>query len=302
MVNSPSKPLPLVSSRNLGWESIIVEEFQQPSGSSESGTCNEHTICLSLVTRYNRICQAMDNRSYTGLYIKGDLTIIPAELTNCYQADGNNHYLQVKILPNFLKQVATATIDLDLDRLELISKFRVRNPHIEQLAMMLRAELHQGSNGVGQLYIESLANALTVNLLRDYSAIEPQITIDRGGLSARQIIQATDYINDHLSQSIKTKELAAYLGISHPYTSVKRRCLRVTVGQFHFSRLFKKSTGISPHQYVMQQRIELAKQLLKKADMSIADVALDCGFNSHSHLGRYFRAMTGMTPKAYRQS
>ncbi len=51
----------------------------------------------------------------------------------------------------------------------------------------------------------------------------------------------------------------------------------------------------------MQQRIELAKNLLKKADSSIADIALNCGFNSQSHLGRCFRAITGMTPRAYRQ-
>ena len=74
------------------------------------------------------------------------------------------------------------------------------------------------------------------------------------------------------------------------------------ISKFHFSRLFKRSTGVSPHQYVMLQRIELAKQLLKKADISIADVALDSGFNSQSHLGKYFRTFTGMTPKAYRKN
>jgi len=151
--------------------------------------------------------------------------------------------------------------------------------------MMLRAELYQGSNGVGKLYIESLANALVVNLLRDYSENKPDIVIYEGGLSDRQMLQVTDYINEHLTQSIKQEDLAASLGIS----------------QFHSCRLFKQSTGISPHQYVMQQRIELAKRLLNKVDLSIADIALDCGFNSQSHLGKYFRQMTGMTPKAYRQ-
>ena len=88
-----------------------------------------------------------------------------------------------------------------------------------------------------------------------------------------------------MSKGIKLEDLASYIGIT----------------QFHFSRLFKQSTGMSPHQYVMQQRIERAKQLLKKADISIADIAFNCGFSSQSHLGKYFRPFTGMTPRKYRQ-
>lgn len=177
------------------------------------------------------------------------------------------------------------TINSDIDRLELATELRTRNSKIEQLGMMLRSELYQGNSGMGQLYVESLANALVVNLLRDYSGTKPQVAVYEGGLGNRALLKVTDYINDRLTQSIKIKDLAEFIGIS----------------QFHFSRLFKQSTGISPHQYVMQQRIELAKKLLKKADRSIAEVALDCGFNSQSHLGKYFRAMTGMTPRVYRQ-
>ena len=152
--------------------------------------------------------------------------------------------------------------------------------------MMLRAELYEGNNGVGQLYVESLANALIVNLLRNYSGIEPLAAIYPRGLSDRALIKVTDYIKDHLAQSIKIQDLAAFLGIS----------------QFHFSRLFKQSIGKTPHQYVIEQRIELAKQLLKKEDRAIADIALDCGFNSQSHLGKQFRKATGITPKQYRQN
>ena len=57
---------------------------------------------------------------------------------------------------------------------------------------------------------------------------------------------------------------------------------------------------MSPYQYLIQQRVERAKQLLKQTDHFIADIALDCGFNSHSHLSKQFRQLTGMTPKAYR--
>ncbi|MEM8832224.1 MAG: helix-turn-helix domain-containing protein [Cyanobacteria bacterium P01_G01_bin.19] len=95
-----------------------------------------------------------------------------------------------------------------------------------------------------------------------------------------------EYVNqENLSRSIKLEDLATYVRIS----------------KFHFSRLFKKSLGISPHQYVMQQRIELAKQLLSKSNLSISDIALESGFNSHAHLSKYFHQFVGMTPTAYRQ-
>ncbi|MDJ0592635.1 MAG: helix-turn-helix domain-containing protein [Pleurocapsa sp. MO_226.B13] len=291
MVNLPQNTSdrdfsPIVSSQDLGWESIIVEEFKQPPGSGKCAPEPEHTVALCLATKPYRIWQAIGNRSYTGVYTKGDISIAPAELPWSYKVYGYDHYLQLRIPSQFLQQVAIETINTALDRLELITEFRDRHPQIEQLAMMLRAELYEGNNGVGQLYIESLANALVVNLLRNYSGNKPQVVIYEGRLSDRALLKVIEYINEHLNQSIKTKDLAEYLGIS----------------QFHFSRLFKQSTGISPHQYVMQQRIELAKRLLKKADRSIADIALDCGFSNQSHLGKYFRQLTGMTPKAYRQN
>lgn len=286
MKNLSQAQSPLVSSRDLGWESIIVEEFRQPLGTIESGFWQEHTLCLSLTNCFNHIWRVSDNRGYRGLYTKGDFTLIPAELIGSYRAYGDDHYLQLRIPPSFLKQVAGETINTDPDRLEIVTEFRDRHPQIEQLAMMLRAELYRGKDGVGQLYVESLANALVVNLLRDYSSTKPQIRVYEGGLSDRALLKAIEYINEHLNRSIKTQDLAEYIGIS----------------QFHFSRLFKKSTGISPHQYVMQQRIERAKQLLTTADLAIADIALNCGFNSQSHLGKYFRQVTGMTPRNYRQS
>ena len=72
------------------------------------------------------------------------------------------------------------------------------------------------------------------------------------------------------------------------------------ISQFHFGRLLKRSLGRSPDQYQRQQRVERAKTLLKHTDKPIVEIALECGFNSHSHLGRKFRQLTGMTPKAYR--
>lgn len=70
---------------------------------------------------------------------------------------------------------------------------------------------------------------------------------------------------------------------------------------YHFCRLFKQATGISPYQYPIQQRIELGKQLLKQPGLTIVEIALSCGFGSQSSFTKAFRKHTGVTPKGFRQ-
>jgi AraC family transcriptional regulator len=276
---------PIASSQALGWESILVEEFHQPPGGIELQPNPEHTIVLSLATKPNRIHQVFGDRHYTGLYRKGDLAITPAGVKSGYHSEGEDRYLYVRISSQFINKVASEAIAIEPNRIELIPEFRVRNLEIEQILMLLRSELHKGGGCIGRLYVESLANALAVHLLRDYSNTRSRVAVYEGGLSDRQILLVTKYINEHLDKEIKLAELAELLDIS----------------QFHFSRLFKKSLGISPHQHIIQQRIERAKQLLKQRNLSVAEVAFQCGFNSQSHLGKSFREVTGVTPKAYRE-
>lgn len=282
---------PILSSRNQGWENILVEQFQHPSGEGRTHYSDEHAICLSLASRPVRFLQVKGGRTHTSLYGKGDISITPARMPFFARWDGEDHYLQIRIASRFIQDVARETISAshgqvnatDPDRLELLSEFRTRDPHLESIGMLLLAELKQENLG-GRLYIESLANVLAVHLLRQYAAAKSHLTVYEGGLPERQLLQVLDYINDHLDQDIKLADLAALLSMS----------------QFHFSHLFKQSIGIAPHQYLLQQRIERAKQLLKQTDRSIMDIAFLCGFNSHSHLSKQFRQLTGITPTAYR--
>ncbi|WP_083894110.1 AraC family transcriptional regulator [Rivularia sp. PCC 7116] len=105
-------------------------------------------------------------------------------------------------------------------------------------------------------------------------------------LLSSRILGVTDFCSICLFSKFKLSDLANLAGIS----------------QFHFSRLFKNSMGISPHKYVIKQRVERAKSLLKNPELSVTEISLLCGFNSHSHLGKYFRQLTGFTPRQYRAS
>ncbi|MGF1525156.1 MAG: AraC family transcriptional regulator [Leptolyngbyaceae cyanobacterium] len=278
---------PIASSQTLGWKSLLVEEFQQPPGGvDQPEVYEEHILALCLAPRPHRIYQAMGDRSYTGIYTKGDISITAAGVPATYWAEGEDHYLHVQISPQLIQKVAEEAIELDPKRIELVNEFRTRDPQMEQTLLMLRSELHKGGGWMGQLYIESLANVLAVHLLREYSTAQPCVALYDGGLGDRKLLQVSDYIREYLDQDIKLEDLANLVGIS----------------QFHFSRLFKQSMGISPHQYVVQQRVERAQQLLKGSAMAIAEIALQCGFNSQSHLGKSFRKLTGTTPNAYRKN
>jgi AraC family transcriptional regulator len=275
--------LPILSSQSQGWENILVEQFQHPPGEGRSHYSDEHAICLSLAPHPVRLLQIKGGKTYAGLYAKGDISITPAKVPFFARWDRDDYYLQIRIASRFIQSVARETIDINPDRLELLPEFRTRDPQIESIGMLLFAELKQENLG-GRLYIESLANVLAVHLLRQYAAPKSRLAIYEGGLPERQVLQVLEYINEHLNQDIKLADLAQLLGMS----------------QFHFSHLFKQAIGTAPYQYLIQQRVERAKQLLKQTDRSIMDIAFLCGFNSHSHLSKQFRQFTGMTPKAYR--
>ncbi|NJN89073.1 MAG: AraC family transcriptional regulator [Leptolyngbyaceae cyanobacterium SL_5_14] len=274
---------PILSSQNRGWENILVKHYQHPAGEALCQLDDDHTICMSLAPRPVRFLHIKDGKTYTSLYGKGDLSITPAKVPLFARWDSEDQFIEIRIASSFIQTVAQETLDINPDHLELVPKFRTRDPQIEAIALMLLGELQQESLG-GKLYIDSLTNVLAVHLLRRYAVAHSNLSIDQGGLPQHQLLQVLDYISDHLDQDIKLVDLAALIGMS----------------QFHFSHLFKQSIGIAPYQYLLQQRIERAKQLLKQTDQSIMEIAFSCGFNSHSHLSKQFRQFTGITPKAYR--
>lgn len=274
----------ITSSKDLGWESIVLKEYQLPPAQGSYPAFSQHDLTLCLATRPLRIHQVIGEQRYVGIYSRGDICITPAGIAGGYRAEGEDHFLQIQIEPQFLQQVAQETGEIDGSSVELRLKFRDRNPQVEQIIMMLYSELNQGSGWGSKLYIESLTNALAINLLRDYSVKKTNFNLYSGGLSDSKLLLVTDYINDNIDAKIKLSDLAKLAGIS----------------QFHFSRSFKKSVGMSPNEYVIKQRIERAKSLLKNPRLSVTEIAFLCGFNSHSHLGKYFRQITGVTPKEYR--
>lgn len=266
-------------------KNIKLEHLQNPAGEGHCCFKEEHSLFVSLSSRPIEYIQVQDGKTHTGLYQRGEILITPANTPLFVRWSGNENCLQIRLTTKFFQNIVRENSERDSNCLELLPKFQIRNSQLEAIAMMLFAE-HQQEHFNNELYLDSLTNVLAVNLLRYHTAKKPQLTIYEGGLSLPQLSRVLDYIDTYLEQNIKLADLAQLLDIS----------------QFHFSRLFKQSIGVTPHQYLSQQRVEKAKQLLKKTDKAIADIAFECGFSSHSHLSKQFRQFTRVTPKAYRLS
>jgi AraC-like DNA-binding protein len=108
----------------------------------------------------------------------------------------------------------------------------------------------------------------------------------KGGLTPRTLERVRNYIEQNLANSIRLEILADIAGLS--------RC--------HFARAFKRSTGLPPHCFLMQCRLEHAQKLLAETNMSLAQIALASGFSDQSHFSRRFRQSIGLTPRSFRQS
>src|SRR3984893_6446697 len=161
----------------------------------------------------------------------------------------------------------------------------VEDPVIGRLAALGRIELNEGGAG-GRLYVEGLAATLAVHLLRSLGLSRRSPIQHKGGLAPRQIRRVLEYIEAHLTDELGLVELAAIAELSPHY----------------FGEAFRISTGRSPHRYVMERRVERARDLLWDADRPIGDIAYAAGFSSQSHFTANFRRVTGGTPGRFRRS
>ena len=278
----------LLSSQLRGWNGILVEQYQNfsiPPAEKELPALSSHWLILPL-GHSSFLVHKSDGRLHESIFQKGDSLLVPAGQSSYWRCKGSKQTqaeLHIHLKPELVEQVAEAS-QINAQEPKLISHLCKQDLHLQNIAMLLLGELR--SDGLmGRLYVESLSQALVIHLLRHYSGVPQIITSVNRKLTPAQTQQAVDYIHAHLDQDLSLMQIAEIINISPTY----------------FASLFKHAIGISPHQYVIQQRVEQAKSLLKsKTDLSITDIALQVGFSSQSHLTQQFRRLTGITPKQAR--
>lgn len=157
------------------------------------------------------------------------------------------------------------------------------DPQTLSLSQAIVAEL-QSEHCIPML-LETLTLALSTHILRRASNAARQPSQAAPGLAPHVLRRVTDYMQAHLHETISLDTLATIANLS----------------TFHFCRMFKQSTGMPPHRYLAQLRIDRAKELLKQTGTPIGDIAFGTGFGSASQFSHFFRKHAGCTPQEYRR-
>jgi AraC family transcriptional regulator len=277
----------VLSSRQMGWKGILVEQYRhgEEPGEIEFPALADHWLSLPL-GQPAHLTQKRDGTLHESTVQKGDIICFPAGRSSYWQIEGrvNDDFdyqpmLHIQLQAGLIAHVAKK-LELGQGQVELVNCFGNHDLPLHNIAMLLLAEA-TASGLMGELYRESLTQAFVIYLLQNYSTIDRVIKPQHRNLTNTQLQQAIDYIHDRLGGDLSLIRIAETINISPTY----------------FASLFRQKTGISLHQYVIQQRVDRAIVLLQRTDLRIADIASQVGFSSHSHLTHHIKRATGMTPK-----
>jgi AraC family transcriptional regulator len=275
---------PAATSRSMEWSGLRVEHFRDtPDFELDLPGGTHHLLAL-----YVRPPEANGFRTegldWEGVPPPGSILVLPAGHSRRAYWRGPTESVHVHLDPGRIAQVAAEAFDLDPGRVEFPADAALIEPSIRAAILAVDAEISAGSAG-GRLLAESLGNVLAVHLIRHATANEPVAHRSRGGLPRQKLRAVIDYIEEHLDAEIALEDLA---GVAH-------------LSPYHFARMFRASTGLPPHQYVIARRIERAKGLLRgEDDLSLAQIAARVGFWDQGHFSRHFKRLVGVTPKRFR--
>lgn len=279
-MNAPemNQASPVVSKRKASWDGIRLEHFRFRAGELPEHSHREHLITFPLGASCNGEIRT-ENGFYTGAECQQSVCVIPSGQAFSARLRGDAEQLAIYLEPSLVLRAAD---EAHTRGVEVMEGFSPHDPVMRSAGLALMSELETEGVG-GRLYAESLANLLAVHLLRHYTTAGAAPKF-RGGLSGRRLRQVMAFIADNYETDLSLAELARVGGMS----------------TFHFAREFKRTTGTTPHQYLIKFRIERAKALLAESEMPLVEVSSRSGFSHQSHFTRLFRRVTGTTPQSYR--
>lgn len=268
-------------SSNTIFNDIRIDNYCLPAQQISHVACN-HSIFVSnsFIPSLSRDLDGL--RGSDSLRI-GDVIVNPSGVNHTASWDRDMSYTILTINKNYFND--TAYEFLNPDHIDLLPSFSPIDPFIHGIIKLISAQ-SQYRESVNLTCVDELALSFVTHLFKNYCSVTHKLHTNNYSLSYAQLNTVQEYIKSNLSQKIRLQGLADLLGIS----------------RYHFARLFKTTTNITPAQYIMQQRLEKATLLLKRTNLDAGLIARQTGFYDHSHLCRVFRQHFSVTPEQYRRN
>ncbi|HLA11011.1 MAG TPA: AraC family transcriptional regulator [Pyrinomonadaceae bacterium] len=233
------------------------------------------SLILSQETAIERISANLHRQ---GRFQCGDAGIYPAGMGERIVWHDKVKAIHVHLNPVAIR--AAAKTQFGTENVTLPETFQSRDPALSELAHELDRAINLDIS-LRKRAVEGLMEEVLGHLVRKYG--ESETSIKSEGISSNKLETVMAYVSKNLSEKISLDEVGQIVGLS----------------KYHFARVFRSMTGLSPHQYILRCRIERAKYLLSCGD-SLPSISYSCGFSDQSHFTRTFRQMTGMTPRQFR--
>jgi AraC family transcriptional regulator len=272
------------SSIDLGWNGFAIERHSVGAGERPEECSDHHFIVLWDVYP----CHGERAAGPSGRFIPYARRPGAASLFTAGIIPAVRNFTKMEVIVGAVSPSLVDGIEQELDRYPtqpLHDKLNFQDNGLRLLMSLLITESEAGGP-FGRLYGDSLVHALATRLVQLGRTTKLPGRSSKSGLPGHVLRRVLARMNAEFSADLSLAALAAESGYSRA----------------HFLRMFRAATGQSPHQYLIGLRLENAVEMMKERSKPLIDIAVACGFSSHTHLTKAFRAKFGALPSQYRRS
>jgi AraC family transcriptional regulator len=277
----------LLSSENLGWQTMLARTYRDPRRAEQFRTAQSCDLLLVLVVSGTCVIESRKRGRWqranyhvgsVGVTAPGNVSVLRWQTTSAQPMESLHLYLSADLL-----EATSAEFGGDQTwPRRLPDTLSLDDPLVTAAAQAAGRALRHGAPA---LYADSVAQMLVTHVLYGAAALDPPARSEPGRLGDTVIRRLTAYMREHLHEDVRLDDLAAQANVS----------------KYHLLRSFAKSTGFTPHRYLVNLRMERAAELLRTTPYPVTQIAAACGYTSPGRFAAAFRRRYGVSPKRFRR-
>lgn len=264
---------------------LNLDYFEAEPASMRPQVYDQHHILLSLDPQPHRVENWRDGEHRDFIFRQYEVIVTPAGVSSGWRWHTKGKTLLITLELARLERFAKQELGIVLTKEQLKGVSQFLDKDIATAGEMMLEALRNKSTGSDIMY-ESYARVFLVKLIQKYGVERKEELVFTRSFTALHYKKVLLYIDNNFDKRIVVEDMAAEAGLS-PY---------------HFSRLFKKTIGQSPHQFLLAFRIEQAKKIMRSNKKAkLFDIAVSSGFSDQAHFNRVFKQLSGKTPGCWRK-